>query len=87
MKKETSKKIMAMYCIFAAILFIVFLIWFFKSVDISTEEERAERFCEANGMIYDRQVLRSCVSIVNSTISERRYITYVEGIKDWRWLE
>lgn len=68
------------------VLIILLLMSIFFFANMSTSMERAEDFCERNGMIFGfYKGAMSCVKVSETRVVERKIIVYVNGIKDWRF--
>ncbi len=76
--------------IVGAILFLAFL---GSKLDLTTSTERGYEFCRNNGMqlrdysMIGGELYGECVFIEGDEIVQSRDITYVKGIKEWKFVE
>ena len=58
-------------------------------IEITTFGSLAEDFCKKHNLEFDGQVsgIGLCVNVTDSHIVDRKVISYVDSLKDWRFSE
>ncbi len=88
-KENKSQKIIGIIAgILIASLILFFLFYVLPRIDFSTATERAFDFCEQHNMLFSNEdYIPSCVVIEDDIVIDRKYLTYVTGIRNWAFVE